>query len=254
MSLTKYFSETKNRSILLISTWLSCFLIAYFYKETLLFIFIQPQMYQDTSSCPTAFYFIFTDVTEIFSVYIKLISFISTQFTLFYILHHLFAFFSPAMYCREYFYVSLVLKITILVWCFSIIMLTQILIPLTWKFFLSFQYLTSAKSVNLHFEAKLNEYLIFYVSLYYLCVFYCQIFTVLFLFLSHIKGDIPIIRRFRKLYYFFFLIFATLISPPDISSQFLVSISIIFFYETLILTFLLRAVTRPLIRQPIKTD
>lgn len=254
MPLTKYLSEAKNRSTLLVLTWLSCFLIAYFYKETLLFIFVQPQMYHDTGSCPTAFYFIFTDVTEIFSVYIKLITFTSTQLTLLYVLHHLFAFFSPAMYYKEYFYFNLVLKIILLVWCFSIIMLTQILIPLTWKFFLSFQHLTSAKSVNLHFEAKLNEYLIFYVSLYYLSAFYCQILTVLFLFLSHINGNIQIIRKFRKLYYFSFLVFATLISPPDISSQFLVSITIIFFYEVLIFTFLLRAVTRPLIRQPIKTN
>jgi sec-independent protein translocase protein TatC len=248
MSLTKYLSEAKNRCTLLIFTWLSCFLVAYFYKETLLFIFVQPQMYHDIGSCSTAFYFIFTDVTEIFSVYIKLITFISTQLTLFYTLHPLFAFFSPAMYYKEYFYLNLVLKIVLLVWCFSVIMLTQILIPLTWKFFLSFQYLTSAKSVNLHFEAKLNEYLIFYISLYYLCVFYCQIFTVLFFLLSHTNANIQIIRKFRKLYYFSFLIFATIISPPDISSQFLLSTAIIFLYEILVFTFLLRAVVRSLIR------
>jgi sec-independent protein translocase protein TatC len=254
MSLTKYLSEAKNRLFLLIFTWLSCFLVGYFYKETLLFVFVQPQMYKDTGTCPSAFYFIFTDVTEIFSVYIKLINFISVQLTLLYILHHLFIFFSPAMYYKEYFYLNLVLKIILLIWCFSIVMLTQILIPLTWKFFLSFQYLTSTKSVNLHFEAKLNEYLIFYISLYYLCVFYCQIFTVFFLFLNYINANIRIIKKFRRLYYFFFLIFATLVSPPDIFSQFLISIIVILLYEVLIFTFLLRAVTRSLIRQPIKTN
>jgi sec-independent protein translocase protein TatC len=253
MVLTKYLSEAKSRSLLLITTWVSCFSVAYFYKETLLFIFVQPQAYQGISSCPSAFYFIFTDVTEIFSVYIKLISFISSQFTLLYVSYHLFVFFSPAMYYKEYFHFHLVLKTIIFVWCLSIIMLTQILIPLTWKFFLSFQNLTGAKSVNLHFEAKLNEYLVFYVSLYYFCVFYCQIFTILFIFLNHIDANTQIIRKFRKLYYFSFLIFATLISPPDISSQFLISTTVIFLYEVLIFMFLIRAMARLLIRSFTKT-
>lgn len=248
MSLTKYLSEARNRLFLVILTWLSCFLVGYFHKETLLFLFVQPQIYQDMSTCPSAFYFIFTDVTEIFTVYIKLTSFISFQLTLLYILHHSFVFFSPAMYYKEYSYLNLVLKIILLVWCLSIIMLTQILIPLTWKFFLSFQYLTSTKSVNLYFEAKLNEYLIFYISLYYLCVFYCQIFTVFFLFLNYINANTQIIRKFRKLYFFFFLIFATLVSPPDIFSQFLISIIVILLYEVLVFMFLLKAVTRSLIR------
>jgi sec-independent protein translocase protein TatC len=248
MSLAKYLLEAKNRLFLLLLTGSSCFLVGYFYKETLLFLFVQPLMYQDTNSHSAVFYFIFTDVTEIFSVYIKLVSFLSIQLTLLYVLYHLFVFFSPAMYYKEYLYFNLVSKVIIFVWCFSIIMLTQILIPLTWKFFLSFQYLTSTRSVNLYFEAKLNEYLIFYISLYYLCVFYCQIFTVFFFFLNYINADIQIIRKFRKLYYFFFLVFATLVSPPDILSQFIISTAVIFLYEMLIFTFLLRAILRSLIR------
>jgi hypothetical protein len=66
MSLTKYLSEAKQ-TVFISFTWLSCFLVGYFYKETLLFVFVQPQMYQDTGTSPSAFYFIFTDVTEIFS-------------------------------------------------------------------------------------------------------------------------------------------------------------------------------------------
>jgi hypothetical protein len=91
-------------------------------------------------------------------------------------------------------------------------MLTQILIPLTWKFFLSFQYLTSAKSV-IYILKKLNEYLIFYIS-YTIYVFSTVKFYSIFPFLNYINANIQIIRKFRKLYYFFFLIFATLVSPP----------------------------------------
>lgn len=253
MFLSKYFFEIKNRLVLLFLTWASTFAVSYFYKETLLFLFVQPQVFQDGASYPTVFYFIFTGVTEIFSVYITLVSFISVQITLFFTLCQVFLFLSPALYYKEYFYLNLLIKVGLIVWCFSIIMLTQVLIPLTWKFFLSFQYLASSRSVNLYFEAKLNEYLTFYVALYYLCVFYCQIFTGLFLFLNYINANIKIIRKFRKLYYYFFVLFATIVSPPDVLSQFFISITLIFLYELLVFAFMFKFSTQ-LIRQPVKTN
>jgi len=245
--LSKYFLEVKNRLLLLFLTWLTTFVASYFYKETLLFLFVQPYALTDAVTSPTVFYFIFTGITEIFSVYIELVLFLSAQTVFFFSLYHLFLFLSPAMYYKEYSYSNLVLRTCLIVWCLSIILLTQIVIPLTWKFFLSFQYLTSSKSVNLYFEAKLNEYLTFYMSLYYLCVFYCQTFTVFFVFLNYIRANTEIIRRFRKLCYFVFFIFATGVSPPDILSQCLISTTIIFVYEVLVFTFVFRATTHSLV-------
>lgn len=68
----KYYLEIKNRCLLLSLTWVSTILVSYLYKETLLFISIQPSICNNNSAI---FYFIFTDVKEVFSVYLKLVFF-----------------------------------------------------------------------------------------------------------------------------------------------------------------------------------
>jgi len=246
--MVKYLIEIKNRIVLLLLTSISTLLIGYFYKETLLFLILQPSKLVNNL---TVFYFIFTDVTEIFSVYIKLITFICTQVFFLYFIYHFFIFFGPAMFKTEYFYFRTLIKIVLSVWFFSIVISNSLLVPLSWNFFFSFQNLISDKFIYLHFEAKLSEYLNFYIMLYYLCIFYCQIFIVLFFFLSFVNDKIIIIRRFRKLYYYFFVIFSTLISPPDVFSQIIISLIIIFIYEILIFSFLIKIA---LTRKPVKTN
>ena len=166
--MSKYFVEIRNRFLLLLLTWFSTILISYLYKEILLFSIVQPNLVLDFSAGPTFFYFIFTNVTEVFSVYLHLVFFLSFQVFSLYFLYHMFSFLSPSLFSSEYLYLSSICKVILSVWVFSLILLSFVLVPLTWNFFLSFQNLTKAYSFNLHFEAKLNEYLNFYVELYYL--------------------------------------------------------------------------------------
>lgn len=252
--MSKYFLEIKNRSLLLLLTWFSTVLISYLYKEILLFSVVQPSLILNIGTGSTFFYFIFTNVTEIFSVYLQLVLFLSFQVSALCFFYHIFSFLSPSLFSTEYFYLRFLYKTIVGVWFFSVILLSYILVPLTWSFFLSFQSLTKAYSFNLHFEAKLYEYLSFYIELYYLSVLYCQIFVALFLFLIYTNTNIKIIRKFRKLNYYFFIIFSTLISPPDILSQILISSATILLYECLLFSFMFRSSLIRLIRQPIKTN
>jgi len=237
----KYFLEIKNRIFLLLITIFSTSLISYFYKETLLFLVLQPDRLMLTNGTSKILYFIFTNVTEILSVYIQLITFLSFQITFLYTIYHCFVFLSPAMYKSEYYFVFLFLKISITIWFCSVLLSNVILIPITWDFFYSFQKLFASKFISLHFEAKLTEYLDFYITLYYLCVIYLQVFTILFFVLNYINDKIKIIQKFRKIYYYFFVIFSTLISPPDLFSQFFISLLLIFIYEILVFSIIFKA-------------
>lgn len=234
----KYFLEIKNRFFLLLLTWLSTFIVSYAYKETLLFLIVNPDKFINSNTNSPMFYFIFTNVTEIFTVYIELISFLTGQIIIFYIVYHCFIFLTPALFKKEYTLLYLLIKIIVFVWLFSIFISNNLVIPLTWSFFYSFHDLISAKFMTLHFEAKINEYLEFYILMYYLCVVYCQIFTIFFFFLSYVNNKSKIIKKFRKLYYYFFVVFSALISPPDIFSQIGISLSVILFYEILAFSFL----------------
>ena len=247
----KYLLELKNRFILLIVTWGSVILVSYLYKETLLFLLIEPDIFNTFNITSPLYYFIFTDVLEIFSVYIQLILFLSLQVLFLYFLYHFFIFLSPGLFFFEYFYLSFTFKIIISVWALSILISKYVLIPLTWNFFLSFK---SLSSITLHFEAKLNEYLKFYISFYYLSIFYCQVVTLLLFFFNYASKNISVIKKFRKLYYYFFVLFSTIISPPDILSQVIISLFLISFYEFFIFVVILKFSVNFLIRQLVETN
>lgn len=242
-----YLLEIRNRLILIFLTWLSIAIISYSYKETLLFIIVQPNKFFESD---TDFYFIFTNVTEIFSAYVQLTIFLSIQIVFVYFIYHCFNFLSLALFNWEYYLVSMFLKSSFFIWYFSIILTNYVIIPLTWDFFFGFQKVASGQFMDLHFEAKLNEYLDFHISLYYLCIYCCQIFTIIIFFFNFVSSNLINIKKFRKLYYYTFILFSTLISPPDIISQILISSLLVFSFEVLVIIFIANFF---LTRQPIKT-
>jgi Sec-independent protein secretion pathway component TatC len=151
-----YYLEIKNRIFLSLICWLFVSIVCYFYKETLLFLFISFSNYGVlTGSKP---YFIFTDVTEIFSVYAQLIFFISNQILFIKLNYHVLMFLSLGLYKFEYTNLKFAFKVLLSSWIISIFLLNKFLMPLSWHFFLSFQDETHLKTISLFFEAKLSEY------------------------------------------------------------------------------------------------
>lgn len=225
----QYYVEIKNRFFLLILTWIFTFFVCYTYKEVLLFLCLtRVDLFYNVN---TVFYFIFTDVKEVFSVYLKLIFFISKQIMIFNFVFQSLAFISLGLYKFEYRYLKFIFYSSVFFWFFCFLLLNKVLLPFSWNFFLSFQLVTS---FNLHFEAKLNEYLDFYFFFYYLSTFYCQIFLILVFFIYYVNTDPFLIKKFRKFLHYLFVIFSTLVTPPDIVSQILFSFIAIGVFEMLI--------------------
>lgn len=228
-----YLKEILNRSILLLITWLSCLITSYFYKETLIFLSIKPYIFITNSDF---FYFIYTNISDIFSTYLRLIFFIGHQIFLIYLLYHVLIFFSLGLYNFEYKYLKLIFLTGFFFWSFSIIIFYKILLYFSWEFFLSFQNsLIKNQTINFYLESKINESLEFFITFCKLSNFCCQIFTILIIFLDFTKINLNVVKIFRKIFYFSFIFFATLISPPEIFSQFLISFFIIFLYEFLLI-------------------
>ena len=243
MNIYKYYLELKNRLILLILSWISAIIVSYCFKEVLLFTIVRHNIYSPISK-QDMLYFIFTDVTEVFSVYIMLILFLSNQVLIFFILYHSLMFLALGLYKSEYNYIKFVFKTSMFFFFCSVFIFNKVIFPYSWDFFLNFQNFVVLKSLTLHFEAKLSEYLDFYTTFYYLCVLYFQTFVVLILFLDYMKHELCAITRFRKVFYYSFVVFSTLVTPPDVLSQFLLSTSIIFSYEILMFCIIVKHLIR----------
>ena len=226
-----YYLELRNRIILVSLTWVTTILISYIYKETILFLVIEPVI---NCSNSTKTYFILTDITEIVSVYFKVIIFLGNHSLILFGLYHIILFFHLGLYHKEYQRITSVVKLIFLFFGASFFFFNKIVLPISWQFFLSFQSFSMLKSIDFYFESKLNEYVDFYTTSYYLCLYYFQIFTVLGIFLEYVKNDITKLKQFRKILYWCFVAIATFITPPDITSQLVLSLTAVFIYEFLL--------------------
>jgi sec-independent protein translocase protein TatC len=137
-------------------------------------------------------------------------------------------------------YLKFILQSITTVYLISTILIHYFLLPITWKFFLSFQDLTTNNSFYLHFEAKLIEYFNFYVSFYCSCALYCQLFTLFLLLFNYTTISVQAIKKFKKLLYYLFLVLATFVSPPEVLTQIFVFLIFFVVYEYLILLFLVK--------------
>lgn len=235
-----YIKEIKYRSCLVIITWISTFLISYIYKEFILFFCIKSTLHSYNNSL---FYFIFTDITEIFSTYIKLIYFISNQITLFVLIFHIFIFISPGLYRYEYKKIKTILIISFNIWFFFNFVLNNFLLPICWKFFLKFQQ-ENSNIINFYFEAKFIEYLNFYLWLYRISILIIIIFIFIFIYLDiyNDNNNYFNISTIRKYFYFLFFIIATITTPPDILSQLIVGFIFILLFEFLVIIDILKKI------------
>lgn len=171
MSYYLYYLELKNRLLLLLLTWISISIVCYLYKELLVFIIVDTTNY--IGFLKTNPYFIFSNVTDLFYVYVHLIFFISNQICFFVFVYHLLIFLSPGLYLFEYKSFIFILKVSCFCWIFSVFVLHYILLPFSWTFFLSFN--TSVNLVSFVFEANFKKYFIYYTNFYYVCVLNFQI-------------------------------------------------------------------------------
>ena len=99
MKLKTYILEIQNRLIIVIVALIICIITSYYYKETLLFLTVKNLTSLTKNNF---FYFISTNVTEIFTTYFKLIYLSSFFLIINLILYHLLIFFKPALNYTEY--------------------------------------------------------------------------------------------------------------------------------------------------------
>ena len=235
--LYKYLLELKNRLCLLVITWSSTVLVCYYYKETLLFFLIKfNSMLYNTYS----FYFITTSLMDLFNVYIKLSCFISLQFTVIIFLYHILLFFSPGLFLNEFKVIKSILFLIVFFFVVSSLVFHNFILPYTWFFFISYQTNQLENGLNIFFETQIVEYLNFYLEFYYISIFVGQIFVIMFIYLNLVHNKFLFIKKTRKLVYSSFLIFSTIVTPPDIFSQFSVTLFLCLIYEITIIFAILK--------------
>lgn len=231
--------EVKNRLLLILINGLSTIVTTCFYKENLLFSVTYQSILKLRGQQSEVLYFIFTNVTEIMSVYFSITFFLSYQVLFIYLIYQSFIFLAPALFDKEYLSVRLAFKTIMLFYLESVVFFKYILLPVSFNFFLSFKKVTINNSFCLYFEAKIIEYFKFFIVLYHNNGLYFQIFAVVFLLFNYLNTPISI-KKSRKLFYYFFLALVFFICSTELLIQISVLLFFMLFYELIILFLILR--------------
>jgi len=190
--LFKYFIELKNRALVIFLTWISLLIAFLTYKENLLYLIIQPNFEVLNFS-----HFIFTNINEIWLVYLDLSQFLTNQLSFFFLFYQFLLFLTPALCDSENKAVKLTAFICLIFWLTASICYSYYLIPLLLLYLLHFNSILTIP-VDFHFEAKIYEFFSFYIGFYYLFLLICFL-LVFFNFLFLAKG-VANTKKTRKLY------------------------------------------------------
>lgn len=216
-----YFSKHKQElyfQILLVLSFSSLtFLLTFYFSDLLIYWMTNPLITLLDST-----YFIITDLKELFSIKIAISTLISMVLTFILLLNQSWFFIAPGLYKKDNQFVLTLLCTFILTLFTSFYIIYVYLIPQMWFFFISFYTITDPTVLIIALEPNLSEYLSLICKTgWYMLILLQYPFCLLFLLRLQLIQFTQLIQ-FRKLFYIKIFILSSLLSPPDITSQFLI--------------------------------
>ena len=171
-----YFFEILFRISILLFHFLFLFFILLYYFNDILFFFIIP-IKSFLNPCS----FIFTNIEEIFFLNIKLSVLFSFFFSIPFCYLQFWFFIKPTLYTIEKLFIKNILVLSIFFFFFIISLNYFLIIPITFKFLMSYEILNFS-NFSLSYEANLKNYIEIILNILLFFIFLSQIPLLFFLF------------------------------------------------------------------------
>ncbi len=236
MSLVDHLIELRNR--LLIAS--ICFLFLFFlcfiqFTENnqnladLAYVFLQQPLADELSKSGGRM--IYTALHEGFFTQVKVAFFISLSISFPVFLIQIWKFVAPGLYENEKSAFMPFLMATPILFLLGAAMVYYVVIPLAWKFFISFQVSSLNGALPIELEPKISEYLSLVMKLIF-AFGLCFELPIILLLLTRTGVITPEdLSQKRKYAILTAFVIAAILTPPDVISQILLALPIIILYE-----------------------
>jgi sec-independent protein translocase protein TatC len=194
----------------------------FIYKDFLLLLISFSLLENSTDGNSEVFgKFIFTHPAELLKVQL----FVSLIFSFFYSVPYIFwtflEFFKSSFYMNEHRKIKRLILNILIFFLFANIVINFVLFPNIWSFFANFNATENTNAtLHLFFELRVEEYIKFLSDFTYLSNFFLVIFISIVLIIRNF--GISTLLKWKRLFILLNIVFATLLSPPDVYSQLII--------------------------------
>jgi len=224
-----YLTELFFRFQYFIVSFLLTVLIAYLFKD-ILFILLTFPLINNSNTLNS---FIYTHPAELLTIHLLLMVLIAFIFQIPYFFWHFVDFIKTSLIKKEYKNLTKVLFLCV----FSLILFNFffffIIFPKFWFFFYNFNFsFNNPQTLNFFLELRVQEYFDFVLTFIYSVNLFILIFFLLFIFFLFLGFEK--LLYWKKLFLFINIVFATLLSPPDVYSQLSILFVLTLFLEIIV--------------------
>jgi|TARA_Y100000994_G_scaffold237731_1_gene229601 sec-independent protein translocase protein TatC len=206
------------------------FVICYFFSEYIYGFLVEP--YADAvKKDGSDRRLIFTALQETFLTYLKVSFFTAFFITSPYILIQIWKFIAPGLYDNEKSAIMPYLIVTPILFLLGGMLVYYLIMPLAFKFFLSFESSGMSTGLPIQLEAKVNEYLSLVMKLIFAFGLSFQLPVVLSLLARINVIDSAFLKQRRKYVVVIIFAAAAVLTPPDPVTQIGLAIPLLILYE-----------------------
>ncbi len=233
MTLQEHFKELRNRIIFCALFFVITFSVGYYFAQEIYEFLLRPFFMVSKSNYERKL--IFTSPQEGFVTYVKTSLYTALFFSFPIFATQFYFFLSPALFKNEKKNILLILFFCPFLFLIGMLFAYYFILPLSFEFFLSFEYQGSASSLPIYLETRISEYLSLVLKLLFGFGVAFQL-PILLLFLIKINFlSVDDLRSKRKYWIVIIFVIAAILTPPDVLSQISLAIPMLLLFEIAIL-------------------
>jgi len=222
-----HFFEIIARSTHLLLAFLFTLCLTYSFAEEILFLLVKPLSLGDRGDSSL----IFTSVSEAFETEVLLAIYLSMVLIFPIILLQFWLFIEPGLYKKEKESLGMLFVCSPLLFALGVLLSYFYLLPVAWHFLLSYEQSSALSPLTLVFTPKVGEYMKTSLSLLMAGGLLSQYPLALAALIHLDLLDKNSITKYRKFFILFTFFLGAAFSPPDLFSQILLALPLLFFYE-----------------------